>query len=136
MLFEDKSTKCPACKGPLIWQSHITRSEETEQVHEFTFQCGSCNREYHYRDFELKEKRPKRDPAAEALAVERSQLLVAANRRCPDCGGPITGLNGLYVFHCDWCHEEYRIIEGELRVAPPPPQPKMTLKDFASAIHN
>ena len=137
MLFEDDSTKCPTCKNPLTWQSHITRSEQAGEVHEFTFRCESCRREYCYKNHELTEKQPKGDPAADALAVEHGQLLAAINRRCPNCGGPITNPNGLYLFRCVWCHEEYRVIDGELRVAPPPaPQPKTTLKEVANAIHN
>ena len=101
MQFEDKSTQCPNCQKPLTWISHIKRWEKPREIHEFNFNCGSCNRKFQFRDDQLVEKPPERDPAAEIAAVHSTQLKDAFNRRCLQCGGPITKGLGLSALNCD-----------------------------------
>jgi len=101
MLFEDQSTKCPNCRNNLTWMSHIKRWEQTRQVHEFQFQCESCKREYLFKDDQIIEKRPNRNPIAETIAIQQSQLQDAINRRCLNCGGPITNAHGVSALRCD-----------------------------------
>jgi Zn finger protein HypA/HybF involved in hydrogenase expression len=136
MRFEDKRTKCSRCKTPLIWLSHIKRWEQDRQVDEFTFHCEKCKREYLYKNDEIVEKGTERNLLAEHEALARFEFRNATNRRCPKCGGPITNFGSLFVLECEWCHERYRITEGELQISPPPPQPRMTLKDFAELYRN
>ena len=135
MQFEDKSTQCPNCQKPLIWISHIKRWEKPREIHEFNFNCGSCNRKFQFRDDQLIEKPPERDPAAEISAVHNTQLKNAVNRRCLQCGGPITKGLGLSALNCDWCHQEYSLVDGELLAKPPDlTEPKPKISEFY-AVH-
>jgi hypothetical protein len=131
MLIEDTSTKCPHCKIALTWKSHIKRWEHGRCIHEFTFRCESCRREYLLKDDQVVEKKQGRDLSAENLAIQRGQLQDAINRRCIKCGGPITDGNGLYALRCEWCSQEYSIIGGELLPKiEPSPQPKPSMRQF------
>ena len=132
MLFEDQSTKCPSCKNPLTWKSHTKRWESVRLVDEFTFRCESCKREYEFKDDKVSEKKHARDPLAESEAIERTLLLAAINRRCGNCGGPIARSHGVAV-RCDWCHQDYKIINGELEPNTEGPiASKLSMRDFYS----
>jgi nitrite reductase/ring-hydroxylating ferredoxin subunit len=134
VLVKAQSTKCPNCKNPLTWQSHVKRWEKARQVEEFTFLCGSCNREYLFKDDKITEKRQSRDPFAEELAIQNGQFLDATNRRCPHCGGPITNPYAS-TLRCEWCRQEYALNEGQLQPkSTDPPQHKASLREFY-AIH-
>lgn len=135
MLFEDKSTQCPNCQKPLIWISHSTRWEKTP-IHEFNFSCGSCNRKYQFKDNQLAQIRPQRNPAAETDAIHKAQLKNAVSRRCPQCGGPIMNGSGCLILRCEWCHQEYTELDGELqpRIADQP-EPRPSMSQFY-ALHN
>jgi uncharacterized protein with PIN domain len=132
---EDKSTQCPNCQIPLIWLSHSTRWEKIP-LHEFNFSCGSCNRKYQFKDNQLTEKRPQRNLLVEETAVNHVQLEHAASRRCPQCDGPIMNESGSLILRCEWCHQEYTELEGELqpRIADQP-EPRPSMSQFY-ALHN
>ena len=133
MIIEDQSSKCPNCKTSLTWKSHVKRWELGREAHEFTFSCESCKREYQFKDDRIIEKRPDKDPLAEALAIQHSQLYDAINRRCLNCGGPIT--NGGLALRCEWCHQEYSAIDGYLQPKIiDQPQPRPSMREFY-ALH-
>jgi C4-type Zn-finger protein len=76
MLIEDQSTKCPNCKQPLTWLSHVKRYPQPEAIHEFNFRCESCSREYQFKEGQLGEK------ALEGnLGVEDEESNTAASER-------------------------------------------------------
>jgi ribosomal protein S27AE len=135
VLVERQLTKCPNCKNSLTWQSHVKRWEKSRQVQEFTFLCQTCNREYLFKDDKIVEKRPRRDPFVEELAIQNVQFLDATNRRCPQCGGPITNPYGS-TLRCGWCHQEYALSEGQLQPkSADPPQAKPSLREFYAVHH-
>jgi hypothetical protein len=76
MSFDGHLTKCTNCKSPLAWQSHVKRWEQASELQEFTFLCNSCKREYMFKDDKFIEKELVRDPLAQTLAVNHSELLV------------------------------------------------------------
>src|SRR3990172_9216588 len=130
MLFEDKSTKCPNCKTSLTWKSHVKRRDQGRLVDEFTFRCESCKREYEFKDDKVLEKKRGRDPIAESQALDRSLRLAAMNRRCDNCGGPITRSHGIALC-CDWCHQEYRIVDGQVQpTIEDSPTHRLSMSDF------
>lgn len=135
MRSEDPLTRCPNCKGSLTWKSHSTAYLNDHPVHEFTFRCEPCNREYLYRDGELQEKRMGRDEYAEAKAMLHGELEAALNRRCPTCGGPLNDGHASLILRCEWCHQEYVTREGELSPRPPEPKRKPLLRELANAVH-
>ena len=101
MLIEDQSTNCPNCKKPLTWKSIIKHWEQGKLVDEFSFSCESCKREYQFKEGQLIEKRPLQDPLVETLAIKGGQQQVAVNRRCLQCGGPITDGPEFHALRCD-----------------------------------
>jgi nitrite reductase/ring-hydroxylating ferredoxin subunit len=131
MRFEDQSTKCPNCKGPLTWLSHVKQWKEGRQVDEFTFRCEPCNREYLFRDDQVTEKRQGRDTVAETIAIHHSELQAALKSRCTHCGGPITNGGSGYALRCEWCHQEYSLNDGRLQPKTAAhPKPKPTMREF------
>jgi hypothetical protein len=135
MLVEDQSTKCPNCQKPLTWLSHVKRYPQPEAIHEFNFRCDSCNREYQFKDNHLTEKAHERNLGREDEAVRHTELENGINRRCTDCGGPIKNRYGL-ALRCDWCCQEYSLIEGELQARPTEQEPsKPTMREFTDALH-
>jgi uncharacterized protein YbaR (Trm112 family) len=76
MLFDEHSRKCPNCKSPLAWQSHVKRWEQARELQEFTLLCSSCKREYVFKDDKLTVKELIRDQLAQTLAVNRSEFPV------------------------------------------------------------
>jgi hypothetical protein len=115
LLFEDQETKCPGCKAPLTWLSHVKRWEQAREIHEFSFRCEACNREYEFKDNQLVERKQGRDPIAESTAIHQARLRDAQVRRCLNCGGPIVNWEGLSALRCEWCHQEYSWNCGELQ---------------------
>lgn len=134
MRFEDQSTNCPGCKGPLTLLSHIRRWEEPQEVHEFEFRCEACKHDYLYKEGQFTSKTHERDVIAEGEGIRHAESQSATNRRCSQCGGPITGQGGAFV-RCEWCHQEYEVNSGELQLRPDRPQVKPTLREFADALH-
>jgi DNA-directed RNA polymerase subunit RPC12/RpoP len=94
MLIEDQSTKCPNCKHPLTWLSHVKRCPQPEAIHEFNFRCDSCNREFQFKEGQLHEKAHERNLGREDEVARHSELEIGINRRCPDCGGRIKNRYG------------------------------------------
>jgi ribosomal protein S27AE len=134
MRIEDQSTKCPNCKQPLTWLSHVKRYSQPEAIHEFNFRCDSCKREYQFKDDQLIEKALQRNLGLEDEAIKQSDLQTGINRRCPECGGPINNKYGL-VLLCEWCQQEYSLTEGELQARPSEqPESKPMRREF-HAIH-
>jgi transposase-like protein len=86
MRIEDQSTKCPNCKKPLTWLSHVKRYSKLQAIHEFNFRCQSCKREYQFKDDQLTEKAPERNLGLEDEAITHSELQTGINRRCPESG--------------------------------------------------
>lgn len=116
MLIEDQSTKCPKCKNALTWKSHERIWTKDREVHQFTFRCDSCNREYLFKDNGIIEKTNVRDPVAESTAIRHGEIEAALARRCLECGGPLKNEVVPFVFRCEWCHQDYSLTEGgELR---------------------
>lgn len=131
MLVEDKSTSCQNCTKKLTWTSHSKTWENGKQVDELTFECDDCHRQYSFKEGKLSEKRTERDTYSETAAIKRAEMKNALQRRCPDCGGPVTGGNGIYVLRCSWCGREYGVINGELQVRLPEKNPtSREMRDF------
>jgi C4-type Zn-finger protein len=63
MIIEEKTTKCPHCLKPLTWLSHTKQWTSNGEIDEFTFQCEQCKVQYMFRNDELTEKPPSRNPA-------------------------------------------------------------------------
>ena len=78
-------------------------------MYEFDFRCGTCKREYRFRDGKLRGLKIERDSVAEHLAMRRAAMDTVRNRRCPSCGGPLDDR-----LACDWCSERYSVEAGEL----------------------
>ncbi len=135
MLFEAQSTKRPHYKRPLTWKSHVRLWEQAREVHEFNFQCDSCQRKDLLKDDQIVEKREGREPVAEASAIQRSRLRDALQRCCLNCGGPITNGVSAFILCWEWCHQEYTLTKGELTIQhTDQPQPKPSMRVFY-AVH-
>ncbi|MGA8857746.1 MAG: hypothetical protein WB643_11350, partial [Candidatus Bathyarchaeia archaeon] len=74
MFIEDQSTKCPKCKNALTWKSHERIWTEEREVHQFTFRCDSCNREYLFKDDKIIEKTHGRNPVGETTAIHHCEI--------------------------------------------------------------
>jgi hypothetical protein len=59
-------------------------------VHEFEFRCDKCKQDYNLKDGELTTKTHERDIIAESSGIIHTEATEAVNRRCPQCGGPIS----------------------------------------------
>jgi len=108
-----------------VWLSRTRRWLEDRQVDEFDFRCNICKVEYRFSDGKLRLKEPKRDLYAEALAVRHAEVDAGLTRRSPECGGPLKDGNGLSIFRCGWCFNDYVIRDGELTPRPEKPKPRM-----------
>lgn len=133
MQFKDKLSECAYCNKPLVWVSRITRWYEDRKIQDFTFRCDVCKREFLYRDNRLFEKKPVRNEVGAVTAIRKLEHKDALNRRCTECGGPLT--NDVSGFQCVWCNEKYILTEGVLVTKPPEPKPRMTLSEAASGVH-
>jgi Zn finger protein HypA/HybF involved in hydrogenase expression len=103
------------------------------QSFRWQLRCESCKREYDFKDDKVVEIKRGRDLIAESQALDRSLRLAAMNRRCDNCGGPMTS-HGVALC-CDWCHQEYRIVDGQVQTTTEDsPTPRLSMRDFY-ALH-
>jgi Zn finger protein HypA/HybF involved in hydrogenase expression len=112
VLVEDKSTKCPKCNNALTLKSYQKIWTKQREVHQFSFTCNSCNREYLFKDDVIIEKMQSRDSVAESAAIRQGEIEAALARRCLECGGPLKTGTRPYSLRCEWCHQEYSLTEG------------------------
>jgi rubredoxin len=84
-----------------------------EEIHAFDFRCNNCKHDYQFRNGQLLSKEHERDLSKEREGIKRTALETAVDRRCPECGGPLTTPYGLAA-KCEWCDQEYVMKDGEL----------------------